>query len=87
VYFVFVIETIQTALTGVDAYNWFAAGFGNHERLQNTYFAPIDVAILIATIGFIVRTSFCYRIWAIEKAMFWWCGIIEAVNFSMLTLV
>jgi hypothetical protein len=87
VYFVFIMETIQTALTGVDAYNWFSAGFGNLERLQNTNFVPIDAPIFVSMIGFVVRTSFCYRIWAIEKAMFWWCGIIEAVIFSELMLV
>jgi hypothetical protein len=81
VYFVFVIETIQTALTGIDTYNWFAAGFGNLEKLQNTYLSPIDMPILIVTIAFIVRTSFCYRLWAIERRVLWWCGIIEAVNF------
>ncbi|KAI0258748.1 hypothetical protein BC834DRAFT_974856 [Gloeopeniophorella convolvens] len=29
VYSVFILETVQTALTGADAYYWFISGFGN----------------------------------------------------------
>jgi hypothetical protein len=34
VYFVFLLETVQTALTGADVYYWFAVGFGDLEGLR-----------------------------------------------------
>ncbi|KAH9170138.1 hypothetical protein EDB89DRAFT_1814653, partial [Lactarius sanguifluus] len=62
VYFVFLLETIQTALTGADIYYWFVAGFGNVERLGNSHFFPVDVPIIGTIISFIVQGYFCYRI-------------------------
>ncbi|KAH9070727.1 hypothetical protein EDB83DRAFT_2579844 [Lactarius deliciosus] len=69
-YFVFVLETAQTALTGADVYYWFVAGFGNVERLGNSHFAPIDVSIITELIAIIVQGYFCYRIW---------CAVTQAV--------
>ncbi|KAH9071035.1 hypothetical protein EDB83DRAFT_2517615 [Lactarius deliciosus] len=62
-YFVFVLETVQTALTGADMYYWFIADFGNVERLAHSHFAPIDIAIINAIISLVVQGYFCYRIW------------------------
>ncbi len=73
------METIQTALTGVDIYYWFVAGFGNVERLGNSHFAPIDVPIISAVISFIVQGYFCYRIWVLNKRSSWICWIIAVV--------
>ncbi|KAH9000700.1 hypothetical protein EDB86DRAFT_542688 [Lactarius hatsudake] len=67
VYFVFLVETIQTALTGTDIYYWFVAGFGNVERFGNSHFVPVDVAIIGGVISFIVQAYFCYRIWVLNK--------------------
>ncbi|KAH9171839.1 hypothetical protein EDB89DRAFT_1053203 [Lactarius sanguifluus] len=76
VYFVFLVETIQTALTGADIYYWFVAGFGNVERFGNSHFAPVDVPIIGAVISFIVQAYFCYRIWVLNKRSSWICWII-----------
>ncbi|KAH9064493.1 hypothetical protein EDB87DRAFT_1829200 [Lactarius vividus] len=76
VYFVFLLETIQTALTGADIYYWFVAGFGNAERLWNPHFTPIDVPIIGAVISFVVQGYFCYRIWVLNKRSSWICWII-----------
>ncbi|KAI9451309.1 hypothetical protein BJY52DRAFT_120522 [Lactarius psammicola] len=75
-YFIFVLETIQTALTGADVYYWFVAGFGDVERLGNSHFAPIDVPIMTAVTSLIVQGYFCYRIWALNSWSSWICWII-----------
>ncbi|KAH9044166.1 hypothetical protein EDB84DRAFT_1636373 [Lactarius hengduanensis] len=79
VYFVFLLETIQTALTGADIYYWFVAGFGNVERLGNSHFFPVDVPIIGTVIAFIVQGYFCYRIWVLNKrtSLRWICWIIS----------
>ncbi|KAH9066157.1 hypothetical protein EDB87DRAFT_690699 [Lactarius vividus] len=75
-YFLFVLETVQTALTGADLYFWFVAGFGNVERLKDTHFAPIDIPIMTAVTSFFVQGYFCYRIWMLNKRLLWFCWII-----------
>ncbi|KAH8997925.1 hypothetical protein EDB92DRAFT_1307899 [Lactarius akahatsu] len=76
VYFVFLVETIQTALTGADVYYWFVAGFGNVEHLGNSHFAPVAVTILTTVVSFIVQGYFCYRIWVLNSRSSWVCWII-----------
>ncbi|KAH9019179.1 hypothetical protein EDB85DRAFT_2279139 [Lactarius pseudohatsudake] len=65
-YFVFLLETVQTALTGADIYYWFVAGFGDVERLGNSHFTPIDIPVIAAVILLIVQGYFCYRIWTLN---------------------
>ncbi|KAH8984044.1 hypothetical protein EDB92DRAFT_1951105 [Lactarius akahatsu] len=78
-YFIFVFETVQTALTGSDIYYWFVTGFGNVERLGNSHFSPIDAPIMTAISSLIVQGYFCYRIWVLMNRRSWICCII-AVN-------
>ncbi|KAI9464148.1 hypothetical protein BJY52DRAFT_889927 [Lactarius psammicola] len=75
-YSVFLLETIQTALTGADVYYWFVAGFGNVERLGNPHFVAVDIPIINTLISFIVQGYFCYRIWVLNKRSSWICWII-----------
>ncbi|KAI9451326.1 hypothetical protein BJY52DRAFT_121975 [Lactarius psammicola] len=75
-YFLFTLETVQTALTGADLYYWFITGFGDVERLKDTHFAPIDIPIMTAVTSFIVQGYFCYRIWMLNKRLLWLCWII-----------
>ncbi|KAH8998315.1 hypothetical protein EDB86DRAFT_3076167 [Lactarius hatsudake] len=75
-YFVFVLETVQTALTGADLYYWFIADFGSVERLAHSHFAPIDIAFINAIISLVVQGYFCYRIWVLNKRSLWLCGVI-----------
>jgi len=77
-YFVFALETVQTALTGSDVHYWFLAGFGDVERLKSSHYAPVDIAIMDAIISLIVQEYFCYRIWTLNRKS-WFCLII-AVN-------
>ncbi|KAI9467401.1 hypothetical protein BJY52DRAFT_1110572, partial [Lactarius psammicola] len=53
-YFVFVLETAQTALTGADVYYWFVAGFGDVERFGSSHFIPIDIPIMTEVISLVV---------------------------------
>ncbi|KAH8995366.1 hypothetical protein EDB92DRAFT_1970630 [Lactarius akahatsu] len=79
VYFVFALETTQTAMTGADGYFWFVGGFGDFERLKNSHFAPIDVPIMTTFISFIVQMYFCYRIWTLTRNV-WLCSIITVTS-------
>jgi hypothetical protein len=79
-YFVFLLETVQTALTGSDVYYWLIAGFGNAERLTHSHFGGIDAGFMTALISVIVQGYFCYRIWVLNnKRLSWMCWIIAVV--------
>ncbi|KAI9467405.1 hypothetical protein BJY52DRAFT_67195 [Lactarius psammicola] len=77
-YFVFVLETVQTALTGADVYYWFVAGYGNVERLGHSHFSPIDTPIMTGAISLVVQGYYCYRIWILmnKRPSSWICWII-----------
>jgi len=77
-YFVFLVETVQTALTGADVYYWFMAGFGDLSRLEKSNFSAIDSPTLDAIISFIVQGFFCYRIWTLNKKA-WWLALVIAI--------
>ncbi|KAH9058263.1 hypothetical protein EDB87DRAFT_1743025 [Lactarius vividus] len=77
-YFVFVLETAQTALTGADIYYWFVDGFGDAERFAHSHFSPIDSPIMTAVISLIVQGYFCFRIWTLNRRSSWLCWIIAA---------
>ncbi|KAI9433743.1 hypothetical protein H4582DRAFT_1819414, partial [Lactarius indigo] len=80
-YFVFLVETVRTALSGADLYYWFVVGFGNVEHLKNSHFAPVNTTILITVISFVVQGYFCYRIWVLTERSpkSWVCWIITMV--------
>jgi hypothetical protein len=84
-YFLFVLETVQTALTGADLYFWFITGFGDVKRLQDSHFAPIDVPIMTAVSSFIVQAYFCYRIWMLNRQLLWFCCIIGLFTITQTT--
>jgi len=79
-YFVFLLETVQTALTGADAHYWFIQGFGNVEQLKDSHYAPIDIPIIDSIISLIVQEYFCYRIWTLNKRLAWFCIVIAVVT-------
>ncbi|KAH9032007.1 hypothetical protein EDB85DRAFT_2237929 [Lactarius pseudohatsudake] len=75
-YFIFVLETVQTALTGADLYYWFVTGFGNVERLGNSHFTPVDVPIMTGVSSLAVQGYFCYRIWVLMNRRSWICWVV-----------
>lgn len=79
-YFVFLLETAQTALTGADVYYWFMAGFGDIEGLKKSSFSPIDIPTMDAFISLIVQVFFCFRIWLLSKRIWWLCLVIAIVS-------
>ena len=46
VYGVFLLETLQTALSGADLYYWFGSGYGNMDHLSDPYASAFDVPII-----------------------------------------
>jgi hypothetical protein len=74
------METIQTAMTGADAYYWFVQGFGNMERLAEAHLAPLDIPIIHAIVSPVVKGYFCYRIWTLNKRLFYLCIVIALVS-------
>jgi len=84
-YFVFLLDTVQTALTGADVYYWFMAGFGDFEGLKKSRFSPIDTPTMDAFISLIVQVFFCYRIWTMNKRLWWLCVIIAVLSAAQAT--
>ncbi|KAN0106929.1 hypothetical protein V8E52_010673 [Russula decolorans] len=76
VYSIFFLETLQTALSGADLYYWFAAGFGDVERLTMPYISFFDVPILGSVVSLSVQFFFVYRIWVLSKKRWRWLCII-----------
>lgn len=68
VYFVVAFETAQTIMTGVDAFRWFATGFGNILEVAKPGLGPVNTPIMGAIMALVVQTFFCYRIWVLKKA-------------------
>jgi len=67
VYSVFVIDTLQTLMTAVDACYWFASGFGDLTHLGNVYLSVFDVPILGSVLALLGQTFLCYRIYILSK--------------------
>jgi len=76
VYGVFLLETVQTALSGVDLYKWFATGFGNFETLLSLSLTYVDVPILGSVVSLIVQFFFAYRILVLSGKRSWWLCVI-----------
>jgi len=68
VYTLFFLNTLQTALTGVDAWYWFCNGYGNLIKLSNPYISAYDTPMLGSVIAIIVQWFFCYRIYSLSKS-------------------
>ncbi|KAH9068061.1 hypothetical protein EDB83DRAFT_2674814 [Lactarius deliciosus] len=67
VYSVFLVETVQTALSGTDLYYWFVSGFGKMDHLTAPYNSAFDVPIMGSMVALIVQFYFVYRIWVLSK--------------------
>ncbi|KAH9176074.1 hypothetical protein EDB89DRAFT_2065850 [Lactarius sanguifluus] len=76
VYSVFLVETLQTALTGADLYYWFVSGFGNMDHLATAYVSPFDVPIIGAIVALIVQIFFVYRIWVLSRRSPWFLCLL-----------
>ncbi|KAH9001875.1 hypothetical protein EDB86DRAFT_407032 [Lactarius hatsudake] len=68
VYSVFLVETLQTALTGAD--------LGNMDHLTAPYVSPFDVPIIGAIVALIVQCFFVYRIWVLSRRSPWFLCLL-----------
>jgi hypothetical protein len=76
---VFLLETLQTALSGGDVYYWFASGFGNVDHLRDPFAAAFDVPIIGSIVSGIVQFFFVYRVWVLSDRKSWWYCVLIAV--------
>jgi hypothetical protein len=78
--FIFLFETVQTALTGADIYIWFMAGFGDRTNLWKNWFSLIDIAVMGGISSLVVQSFFCYRIYTLNQHLRWLCTTIAVVS-------
>jgi hypothetical protein len=79
VYAVFLLETLQTALSGADLYYWFVSGFGDMDHLHSPYLSPFDVPIIGSAISLTVQFFFAYRVWVLSAKKSWWLCVIICI--------
>jgi len=75
VYSIFLLETLQMALSGADLYYWFASGFGDMNHLASPYASPFDMLIMGSLVSLCVQFFFVYQIWVLGKRATWWLCI------------
>ncbi|PPQ96541.1 hypothetical protein CVT26_006390 [Gymnopilus dilepis] len=71
VYGAYIVEVVQTAMTGGDIYFWYASGYGNLSHLDDVNLGPADTPILCGIIASIVQCFFAYRIYTLRKSLAW----------------
>jgi len=77
VYGVYLIETVQTVISGVDMYYRFATSFGSLEHLIDPYLSPFVWPIIEAIVSLTVQYFFAYRVWVLSnRRSFWLCLLI-----------
>jgi len=77
VYSIFLLETLQTALSGGDVYYWFASGFDQVDHLRNPFAAAFDVPIIGSIVSGTVQFFFVYRVWVLsDRKSRWYCVLI-----------
>ncbi|KAJ7897651.1 hypothetical protein B0H14DRAFT_3853242 [Mycena olivaceomarginata] len=69
VYGLALLDVLQTVMITADAFHWFVYGFGNMERLDETFLNSWDVPVLDSVISLIVQAFYCWRIYFLRKTM------------------
>jgi hypothetical protein len=88
VYTIFLLETVQTVLTGVDLYLSFASGFGQIYHLTRPNMSAFDVPIIESMVSLTVQLFFAYRVWILsDKRSWWFCLAICVVRHGHTTLI
>jgi hypothetical protein len=87
VYGTLFLETVQTALNGLDLHYWFISGYGNLKHLASPFASAFDVPIIESVVSLVVEFFFAYRIWILsaEKARLF-CFLICLVRRSQMSL-
>jgi hypothetical protein len=80
---VFVLETVQTVLSGADVFYWFASGYGDLNRLDTPFASAFDVPIIESMVSAMVQCFYAYRVWVLSNKQSWWfCLFIYLVGRS-----
>jgi hypothetical protein len=79
---VFVLETVQTVLTGADVFYWFASGYGDLNRLATPFASTIDVPIVESIVSAMVQIFYAYRVWILGNKKWWLFTLICLVGQS-----
>ncbi|KAH9068067.1 hypothetical protein EDB83DRAFT_678257 [Lactarius deliciosus] len=85
VYSVFLVETVQTALTGADLYYWFGSGFGHLDHLT-VHLSGFDVPIIGSVVSLTIQVFFVYRIWVLSGRSSWFLCLLICL-FSIVAAV
>ncbi|KAI9465126.1 hypothetical protein F5148DRAFT_1150096 [Russula earlei] len=72
VHAIFLTETAQTILSGVDLYYRFASGFGSIQHLTDPYLSTFVGPIIGAVVSVTVQYFFAYRVWVLSNKKSWW---------------
>ncbi|KAF8266054.1 hypothetical protein EI94DRAFT_1734164 [Lactarius quietus] len=86
VYSVFLVETLQTAFTGVDLYYWFVSGFGNMDHLSSPYLSAFDVPIIGSIVSLTVQLFFVYRIWVLSERTSWFLCLMICISSAVVAV-
>ncbi len=87
VWAVFVLETIQTVLTGADVFYWFASGYGDLNRLASPFASRIDVPVMESIVSAMVQYFYAYRVWILSSKKWWLSTLICLVGRSNLKAI
>ncbi|PPR05262.1 LOW QUALITY PROTEIN: hypothetical protein CVT26_012409 [Gymnopilus dilepis] len=71
IYGLYVLETVQTAMTAADLCFWFATGFGDMNILNRVNISPIDTPMLCSIIAWIVQCFYGFRIYMLRSSLLW----------------
>ncbi|KAF9449208.1 hypothetical protein P691DRAFT_667915, partial [Macrolepiota fuliginosa MF-IS2] len=85
VHILFILDTIQTIMTMVDAFNWFVYNFGNYEAMLDFGIASIDSPFMDGLIAFIVQLVYCWRVrvlsqWRVLPAIIAFLAFVGGVS-------
>jgi hypothetical protein len=87
VYTVFLLEAVQTVLSGADLFYWFASGYGDVTHLASPFASAFDIPIIESVVAVIVQFFYAYRIWVLSNKRSWWlCLLICLVCRSQASL-
>jgi hypothetical protein len=77
---VFVLETVQTMVTGADVFYWFASGYGDLNRLATPFASATDVPIMESIVSAMVQFFYAYRVWILSNKKRWLFTLICLVS-------
>ncbi|KIK01539.1 hypothetical protein K443DRAFT_661744 [Laccaria amethystina LaAM-08-1] len=67
IYFLFVVELVQTILATKDAYTVYAEGFGQYEALDKLHLLWLTLPVMSGLVGFFCHSIFAYRIYILSE--------------------